>query len=255
MMPGQRASGQDATARIPVIVLPGHLCDGRLFAPQRKALGDLGDMVVADLYGADTVGGMASGVLNAAPPRFAVVANSMGGAVAFEIMRRAPSRVRGLALIGTTARPEWASQRARRRPAAELAERGDTRALAELYLPVFFHPDRVRGNPGLLDTLEAMIRDAGIDGFRNQQAAFTNRPDSRPGLRDIDVPTLVLCGADDVITPVAMSREIAQGIPGARLVTIPDCGHIPMLEWPEATSEALRRWLGDLAGSECEPKD
>jgi len=205
-------------------------------------MGDVADIVVADLYGADTVQDLAETAIVAMPRQFAVLANSMGGSVAFEVMRQAPERVLGLALVGTTARPEWPAQNARRQPAAKLAAQGDFKSIAEMYAPVFFHPDRTEDGVHV-HTLESMITEAGDRGLRNQQKAFANRPDSRPDLKNIRCPTLVLCGRDDVITPLEMSEEIAEGISGAELEVLETCGHIPMLEWPEQTTDLLRHWL------------
>ena len=230
-------------APIPLLVLPGHLCNRRLFTHQTGHLADAADIVVADLYGADTVQDLASAAVISMPSHFAILANSMGGAVAFEVMRQVSERVIGLALVGTTSRPEWPAQNARREPAAKLAAQGDFKTIADMYAPVFFHPDRTKGGAHV-HTLELMITEAGVRGLRNQQIAFSNRPDSRPDLGNITCPTFVLCGREDVITPLEMSEEIAEGILGAELVVLETCGHIPMLEWPEQTTDLLRHWLG-----------
>ncbi len=230
---------------VPLLILPGHLCNHRLFRYQTSHLSDVADIAVADLYGADSVRELAAIAVAPMLGEFAVLANSMGGAVAFEVMRQVPERVVGLALVGTTARPEWPSQRARRRPAAELAALGDFKSIAEMYAPVFFHPERTRGGAHVR-TLERMIEEAGYGGLRNQQRAFAGRPDSRPTLPGISCPAFVLCGRDDVITPLAMSQEIANGIPDARLTVLDTCGHIPILEWPEETTRLIRRWLSSL---------
>lgn len=228
--------------RTPLLILPGHLCDRRLFCHQLEQLAGIADIVVADLYAEDSVQKLAAVAVEPMPQRFALLGNSMGGAVAFEVMRQVPMRVIGLALVGTTARPEWRSQNERRKPATELAAWGEFKAIAEMYAPFFFHPERTQDGAHVR-TLEAMITAAGEAGLRNQQKAFASRPDSRPGLMNIGCPTQVLCGHDDVITPLEMSEEIARGIPGAELEVFDTCGHIPMLEWPEETTAVLRRWL------------
>ncbi len=233
------------SASVPLLILPGHLCNHRLFGHQTRHLSDVADIAVADLYGADDVRELAAAAVAPMPREFAILANSMGGAVAFEAARQVPGRVVGLALVGSTARPEWPSQRARRRPAAELAARDDFEAIARMYAPVFFHPERTGGGAHVR-ALRLMMEEAGYAGLRNQQKAFANRPDSRPTLPDVARPTFVLCGRDDLVTPLEMSEEIAAGIPGAELAVLDTCGHVPMLEWPEKTTGLLRRWLDSL---------
>ena len=230
---------------VPLLILPGHLCNHRLFGHQTRHLSDAADIAVADLYGADDVRELAAATVAPMPREFAILAYSMGGAVAFEAVRQVPGRVVGLALVGSTAHPEWPSQRARRRPAAELAARGDFEAIARMYAPVFFHPERTGGGAHVR-ALRLMMEEAGYAGLRNQQKAFANRPDSRPTLPDVARPTFVLCGRDDLVTPLEMSEEIAAGIPGAELTVLNTCGHVPMLEWPEKTTGLLRRWLDSL---------
>jgi len=88
-----------------------------------------------------------------------------------------------------------------------------------------------------------MADDVGVDAFKRQQAAIMSRPDNRPLLASIACPTLVLVGREDALTPVALSQEIAAGIPGAKLEIVPDCGHLSTMEQPEAVNRALRAWL------------
>lgn len=225
------------------VILPGHLCNQRLYSPLIEALGDKAAIQVADLYPYDSVQAMALGALSKAPDRFTLIANSMGGAVAFEVIRQAPERVKALILMGTTARPEFAAQSERRARAVELARAEDWPALAELYAPVFFTlPNRQR-DPGLDHTLAAMIGDLDAAGIGRQQRAFAIRPDSRPTLTRIGCPTLVLCGRDDAITPLDHSAEMARHIPGAELEILDECGHVPTLEQPVLTRQLISEWL------------
>lgn len=115
---------------------------------------------------------------------------------------------------------------------------------------MFYHPHKRLADPSLDLTLEQMISEAGRDGIERQQRAFASRPDSRATLAHIDCPTLVVCGRDDTITPLALSAEIASGIAsgiaGAQLVVIDDCGHVPMIECAAQTTAIIRRWLQQL---------
>jgi len=229
-------------SRPPLILLPGLLLDERLYGAQTAALGDRAEMQLIDLTSADSMAAMAEGVLAAAPERFALCGLSMGGYVAFEIMRRAPERVTRLALLDTQARPDSTEARARRRDLIALAERGAFETATARLLPLFVHPDR-RQDEALKVTIEAMAQRVGRDGFLRQQTAILNRVDSRPGLSAIACPTLVLCGRQDLLTPVEVHYEIAAAIPASTLVVLPDCGHLSPLEQPAMVNAQLAAWL------------
>lgn len=230
------------TDKIPLILLPGLLCDRALRAPQIAALSDIADISVGDLTQADSIAGMAAGVLRSAPPRFALAGLSMGGYVAFEIMRQAPERVLRLALLDTTARPDTPEQTENRRVLMQLSEQGEFKGVTPRLLPRWIHPARL-DDKELTATIMAMTQRVGREAFIRQQTAIIRRPDSRPGLSRITCPTLVLCGREDQATPVEVHREIAADIANARLVIVPDCGHLSTLEQPVAVNAHLRTWL------------
>jgi len=230
------------TDRPTLVLLPGLLCDPRLWKPQADALSDIADIVIADMTRDETISGMASRALDAVPERFALAGLSMGGYVALEIMRAAPERVTRLALLDTGARADTPEQTTRRRDLIALANRGEFKAVSPRLLPLFIHEDRLSDKP-LVDDITAMADRVGKDAFLRQQKAIMGRPDSRPGLPEIACPTVVICGRDDVLTPVALSEEIAGLIPGAGLVLIDECGHLSTMERPEAVNAALREWL------------
>jgi len=230
------------TAKAPLILLPGLLCDRALWEPQLASLNDIADMTVADLTGADSLAGMASAVLEGAPPRFALAGLSMGGYVSFEILRQAPERVIRLALLDTSARPDRREQTKDRLELIKQAQQGNFKGVTPRLLPRWVHPSRVN-DPYIVETVTAMTQRVGREAFVRQQTAILNRPDSRPGLARIRCPTLVLCGHEDAATPPELHREIAADIADARLVVVPECGHLSTLERPAAVNEALRRWL------------
>jgi pimeloyl-ACP methyl ester carboxylesterase len=229
-------------SRPPLILLPGLLLDERLYGAQTAALADCAEMQVMDLTGADSIAAMAAAVLAEAPERFALCGLSMGGYVAFEIMRRAPERVTKLALLDTQARPDSAEARARRRDLIALAERGAFETATARLWPLFVHPDR-HEDEALNAIIAAMARRVGRDGFLRQQKAILNRVDSRPGLAAIACPTLVLTGRQDLLTPVEVHYEIAAAIPAATLVVLPHCGHLSPLEQPAMVNAQLAAWL------------
>lgn len=230
-------------ARQPLLLLPGLLCDQALWAHQVRDLFDIADCRVADLTGADEMRALAEVVLAGAPARFALAGLSMGGYVAFEIMRRAPGRVTRLCLVDTSARPDTPEQRRRREAMLKLAGMGKFRGMSPRLLATQVHPDHV-ALPEVGGVVLAMTERVGPDAFRRQQAAILSRPDSRPGLAHIRVPTLVIVGADDEQTPPDRSQEIAGQITGATLHVLTHCGHLAPLEQPGAVTALMRAWLG-----------
>lgn len=227
---------------LPLLLLPGLLCDAALWAHQLRHLGAERDVTVADLRHDDTFPAMAARVLAAAPARFALAGLSMGGYLAFELLRQAPERVARLALLDTGARPDTEEQRTRRRVLLDLSRRGQFKGVTPRLLPLYLHPDRVH-EEALAGTVMAMAERLGPETFLRQQHAIMQRPDSRPLLPAITAPTLVVCGREDAATPLALSEEMAAGIPGARLAVIEECGHLSPLERPQAVTALLRLWL------------
>jgi len=166
----------------------------------------------------------------------------MGGYIAFEIMRQAPDRVAKLALMSTQARPDTPEAVERRRGLIARAQAGEYRAILDELFGVFVHPSR-RDDAGLRRLVHDMGDDVGPVAFVRQLTATMGRPDSRPTLAWIKCPTLVLSSDEDNTVPNSLSTEMAGGIPGAKLVIIPDCGHLTPPEQPQATADALVEWL------------
>ncbi len=225
----------------PLMLLPGLLCDRRLFAQQTAELAHHGTVAVADLTSADSIAAMAGHVLATAPPRFALAGLSMGGVVALEILRQAPGRVDRLALIDTQARPDDAAARERRLALIELARSGAFRSVPQRLLSLLVHPDRL-ADVALVTAVVAMAEAVGPDAFIRQQTALIGRIDSRPTLPAIACPTLVLAGRQDALTPPPVQEEMAAAIPDATLVILSRCGHLAPLERPDAVTRLLRDW-------------
>lgn len=230
------------TDRPHLLLLPGLLCDEALWKPKAEALSGVADIAIADMTLDDTMEAMARRALGNVPGKFALAGLSMGGYVAFEIMRQAPERVTKLALLDTGARADTPEQTTRRKDLIALADRGEFKAVSPRLLPLFVHEARL-ADEALIAEITAMADSVGKDAFLRQQKAIMGRPDSRPGLAAIDCPTLVLCGRDDVLTPPGLSEEIAAHIPGAELVMIDECGHLSTMECPDAVNAALSSWL------------
>jgi pimeloyl-ACP methyl ester carboxylesterase len=227
---------------LPIVLIPGLTCTARLYAEQIPPLWQFGPVMVADHRRDDSMKAIARRILADAPPRFALGGLSMGGYIAFEIMRQAPERVAKLALLDTGARADTPERSEGRRELMALAERGRYAEIPEQAFPLYVHRNR-HGDAALKQVVGAMAEATGVEAYLRQQQAILSRPDSRPGLGAISCPTLVLVGEGDEATPPELAREIAAGIPGSRLVTIPDSGHLSTLEQPAAVTAALIEWL------------
>ena len=227
---------------MPILLVPGLVSSPRIYHPIIPALWKLGPVTVANHIRDDNMGAIARRILSEAPPRFALAGHSMGGYIAFEIMRQAPERVAKLALINTQARPDTAEATARRQGLMSRAGRGEYRAVLDELFPGLVHPSR-QGDAHLRQLVYDMGDDVGPEAFIRQQTAVISRPDSRPTLAWIRCPTLVLTGDQDNTIPNSLSMEMSSGIPGAKLVVLPNCGHLPQAEQTQATADALTEWL------------
>ena len=190
----------------------------------------------------ETMAAIAKRILDDAPPRFALAGLSMGGYIALEVMRQAPSRVAKLALLDTGSRADPPEAQERRRTNIAAAEAGRFDEIIDAQFPLYVHPGRAN-DAALKSVYLAMCHDVGAQAYVRQQKAIMGRADSRPLLPSIRCPTLVLVGAQDEATPPALSEEMAAAISAARLVVVPDCGHLSTLEQPEAVTRALIEWM------------
>jgi pimeloyl-ACP methyl ester carboxylesterase len=227
-----------------LVLLPGLLNTRRVFEPQIEALADMADFVIPELWHHQTIGDMAEAVLAAAPPSFALGGFSMGGYVAFEILRRAPERIERLALMDTQAAPDSAESTKRRRALLDQTKIGRFHGVQRSLLPQLVHSRHI-DDTAITQPILDMAQEIGADGFVNEQRAIIDRADSRPLLVDIDVPTVVVVGRQDQVTPLPRSEEMAADIATSRLVVVEECGHMSPLEKPAEVTAALRRWLSE----------
>lgn len=227
---------------LPIVLIPGLNCSARLYAEQIPVLWRFGPVMIADHTRDDSMDAIAARILADAPPRFVVAGLSMGGYIALTIVRQAPERVQRLALLDTSARPETAEQTARRKPQIALARDGRFAEVSALQFPFFVHRSR-QGDETLRARVRLMAEETGAEAFLRQQHAIMTRPDARPLLAAIRCPTLVLVGDADELTPPELSREIAHGIVGSRLLVVPACGHLSTMEQPDAVNRALIEWM------------
>jgi pimeloyl-ACP methyl ester carboxylesterase len=225
-----------------VVFLPGLMCDARLFGPQIADLSRDHAVMIAPITQGDRIEEIASSVLDMAPRRFALAGLSMGGIVAMEIYRRAPDRVTRLALMDTNPMSETPQVAAQRDPQIIRARSGKLDAvMSEELKPNYLAPGPNRAE--ILALVMDMARGLGVEVFTRQSRALQRRRDQQGTLRRINVPTLVLCGAQDALCPVKRHVFMAEMIPKAELRVIEEAGHLPTLEQPEETTQALRDWL------------
>ena len=226
------------------MLLPGLLNTERVWQNQIDALAELAESEVPELYNLDSMAAMAEAALAAVQGPFALAGFSMGGYVAFEILRRSPKRVERLALVDTQAIADTPELTRRRLGFLEQTRIGRFKGVQPALMPLILHPSRL-DDDGVTQPILDMAQHVGAAGFVREQHAIMARPDSRPLLGSIRVPTVVIVGRQDLTTPLARSEEMATTIPNARLVVIEECGHMSPLEKPAEVSAALGRWLAE----------
>ena len=228
--------------KTPILMIPGLNATPRVFREQMETMWRFGPVTISANSDGSTVAEIAASIVRDAPARFALGGFSMGGYVAFEIVRQAPQRVTKLVLIDTSARPDTPEATEKRRGGMDLARAGKLGLAAATTYPTTVHPANV-DNATLKAIHLQMALANGAAAYIRQQEAIIARPDSRPVLGSIDVPTAVIVGDSDQITPPEVAREMAGGIGGAVLTVVEGAGHMALLEQPEAVNAALEEWL------------
>jgi pimeloyl-ACP methyl ester carboxylesterase len=229
----------------PLVMLPGMMCDARLFAPQLAAFSGQRNVMVGAMVGQADMAALARQVLQDAPPQFALMGLSMGGILAMEICRQAPDRVAGLALLDTNPLAETDAVAQRREPQITKVQSGGLAAVMRDEMK----PNYLANGPRRSDVLDLcmdMARSLGPQVFVDQSRALQTRPDQSETLRRYARPALVLCGREDTLCPVHRHTLMADLLPNATLTIIDGAGHLPTLERPNATNQALARWLEDI---------
>lgn len=229
----------------PTVLIPGLACSPRLFAPQLPTLWQWGPVTVANTTQHNRIEAMAEAILAHAPTRFALIGLSMGGYIALEIMRQAPERILGLALLNSSARADTDEGKKNRLRLMALASEGRLQLATEMNFPRSVSPSH-KSDKALLATVLSMAQDTGVASYLLQQEAIMHRIDSRPSLSAIACPTLIMVGDQDQLTPVPLAQELAEGIAGSKLRIIANCGHLSTLEQPEPVNRALQQWLATL---------
>ncbi len=229
-----------------LLLLPGLAADAAMWQDQLAALPLTRQVQVTDVHTRQpSIEAMAAALLAEHDGPLVLCGASMGGIVAMQAACQAPQRIVGLALLGTTARPESAEMRSLREAAIAQFERGQVREVIEPNVALAFHPAQA-ARAGLVQRYLDFVLRAGADQLIAQNRAIMARPDARPGLAQINCPTLVMCGDSDALTPPECSDEIAALIPGAKRVVVPQCGHMLTMEQPAFVNAQLLGWLAGL---------
>jgi len=239
-------------SRLPhLLFLPGLACDADVWRDQVRALSSITAVSVADYGSRDSIAAMAEVALAGLPERIAVVGHSMGGRVAFEIVRAQTHRVAGLALLDTAYRSfaggeAGEREMAKRNALLDVARTKGMRAMAEFWMPHIVHPSRI-SETALTAAIADMMGRKTCEIFAAQIKALVDRPDATSVLAAIKCPTLVLCGREDTWSPLAQHREIVSAIPGSEFAIVEHCGHMAPMERPAEVTSALMDWFQRLA--------
>lgn len=226
----------------PLVLLPGMMCDARLFGPQIASLSATHTLHLPPLIGADTMATLAAEILLNAPPRFALAGLSMGGIVAMEILRQAPDRVIRIALLDTNPLAETPEAQSRRTPQIERVMAGGLQAVMRDEMKPLYLADTPQRDE-ILALCMGMAKSLGPETFAAQSRALAGRPDQTATLTAFKGPALVLMGEHDILCPRARHDLMHALMPQSRLAIIAGAGHLPTLEKPTETTAALVRWL------------
>ena len=228
----------------PLVLLPGMMCDERLFAPQINELSKRREVHFAKITDHETISELASDVLNNAPPVFALAGLSMGGIVAMEIVSQAPERVERLALLDTNPLAELPDVLKRRGPQIDAIKNGQLKEIIRDEMKPNYLFDGVRKTE-ILKLCMDMALDIGPAAFIRQSIALRDRVDQKNTLGSYKRPALVLCGRHDVLCPLERHELMHTLLENSKLEIIEDAGHLPTLEQPKITTMALASWLED----------
>ena len=226
----------------PLVFLPDMMCDARLFGPQIAELSAEMAVTVAPVTRGERIEEIASGLLDLLPKRFALAGLSMGGIVAMELLRRAPDRITRIALMGTNPLAETPVIAAAREPQIVKVRSGRLmEVMRDEMKPDYLAPSPHRGH--VLELVMDMAEALGPEVYIRQSRALQRRRDQQAVLRKCRAPALILCGEHDQLCPVKRHTFMAELIPYAELVVLPEAGHLPTLEQPAETTAALRKWM------------
>jgi len=257
-MNGYALAVEDGGRGTPLVLLHGFPLSSAVFSPIRPTVERAGRLITVDLrgfgssdapqgpYGMD---GLAEDVVRVADhlglDRFVLGGHSMGGYVAFRLAARHRDRLSGLVLMDTRAAADTPDGVERRRAAIATIAGGGRHAFLDGFLPLLVGPSTRDRRPGVMERLRSMAAGIPDHVLTGCLEGMMTRPDSRDLLAGLDLPALVMVGAEDAVTPPAESRALADALPRGRLSVVPHAGHTPSLEQPTIVGEAISRFLSE----------
>lgn len=232
---------------LPLVLVPGLMCDHTVWEPLLPFMDTSQTCQMIDHQNANSLSRMAEQLLEVSPPKFVMAGHSMGGRVALEVLRMAPDRVAGVALMDTGYLAKLGGEAgelevSKRLVLLEIAQSKGIRAMAQEWVKGMVHPNRL-ADKALIETILKMFETKNSDIFARQLLALIFRKDATDVLKSISVPTLILCGRQDAWTPPSQHEEMLQYVPLAAMSVIEDSGHMSTMEKPQAVAEAMNQWL------------
>ena len=228
--------------QLPLVFLPGMMCDARIFSPQIARFSGERIITVAPVNGADTIELIASKILMLMPPKFVLLGLSLGGIVAMEIVRQAPKRVSNLVLMDTNHSAELLSVRLKREPQIKSVEEGKLLEVMRQEMKPNYMIQEEKSSK-ISDLCMRMALDLGEKVFIDQSRALASRADQTLTLSRINIPTLFLCGEHDRLCPIEKHQEMASLVTGSSIEIISNSGHLPTLENAKNVNGVLEKWL------------
>ena len=223
-------------------MVPGMMCDERIFSPQIEELSQNLEVTIADISNFSSVSELASDVLKKAPKSFSLLGHSMGGIVAMEIYSQEPKRIEKLILMDTNPKAELDEVKLKREPQIREVNKGKLlEVMRDEMKPNYLAESENKRS--VLNICMDMALSLGPDVFINQSRALQSRLDQQNTIQSINIPVLIMCGSEDKLCPVERHEMMHNMISDSDLKIINNAGHMPTLEQPRETTEVIKEWL------------
>ncbi len=226
----------------PVVMIPGMMCDERIFAHQIKELGTDTEVYIADISKYSSIQELASDVLENSPPKFFLVGHSMGGIVAMEMCSQEPDRIEKLVIMDSNPKPELEETKIKREPQIRNVISGNLAQVMKEEMKPNYLADSYK-QKDILNTCMEMALTLGPEVFVRQSRALQGRDDQQSTLEDLDIPVLIMCGSEDKLCSIEKHELMHNIINDSKLEVVMGAGHMPTLEQPQKTTEVIKSWL------------